>query len=252
MLTRRILQVVALLAVLATPFAAQADGSVHAMLRGHVLDPYATTLKLSPPKGAIAMVYRDGKAVSWLSQPGYVGLQTDAVYSVLVTKGKRVLFNQSFIARHGTTSIEWSSAGSDPNVSFTPAYAPMYPPAHYGAGGVVVNIGNDITAGGYPQPAGYAGHGVHGHYGHRAHHQREAELSPPSVAPNGKKLSAKQFDRLRAHMSRMPTDKLRNNVLRPWTMRRVFSQAQSTSLLATYRTVNARNKATALLSPRTY
>jgi len=234
-MTRWFLQVVAALVVLATPFAAQAEGPVHTLLRGHVIDPYAPMLRVVPPHGTTVMVSRNGKAAGWFSQPGVMHVAPNRTYTLTAIKGKYMIFNQSVVARHGTTEVVWSHGNKGPTISFqpTPVYAPVAAvvPAYPGGYGAMI------------APASY-------HHAPSAH-VPDTRAQGPLPAPKGKSLTARQLDRLADHMARMPTDSIRLSVLRPWMLRSVFTQAQSDALLATFRSDHAHRRAAAMLRSRT-
>ncbi len=108
----------ALLSVSATATA----GPVNRALTGGILDPYATTLRVVPPRGGMVMVHQNGKAVGWFMQAGIVNVTPNQIYGLTATRGTHVLFNASIVAREGYTQAIW---GEDDAPQLT--YQPMFP-----------------------------------------------------------------------------------------------------------------------------
>ncbi len=120
--TKLFLQMAIVLAALAVPAVASANpSSIHDALRGTAFDPYASTIRIVPPKGGAVLVYRHGKAVGWYLQPGIATVRPGAVYGVLATKGTRMVFNGGVLIRPGATEMVWNG-GDLPQVAYLPAY----------------------------------------------------------------------------------------------------------------------------------
>jgi len=142
--TKLFLQMAIVLAALAIPAVASADpGTIHDALRGTAFDPYATTMRIVPPKGGAVLVYRRGKAVGWWLQPGITTVRPGQVYGVLATKGTRMIFNGGVLVRPGTTSLVWDG-GDLPQVAYMPAYhhRPHYVAVHGHRGSSHHVVGN--------------------------------------------------------------------------------------------------------------
>ncbi|MCA9623189.1 MAG: hypothetical protein KC731_29420, partial [Myxococcales bacterium] len=112
----------------AAPTTTTTTGAVHAALQGPTIDPYgpvlATSLRIQPPKGALVMVYRDGKPIGMYSQAAFLPAQDDAVYGVVAFRGQTVLFKGNVVARPGVTELLWG-AGRTPTILFHPAPRPV-------------------------------------------------------------------------------------------------------------------------------
>lgn len=239
MTTRRFLQVFAVLAALMTPFAAAAHGNaqpqvspIQALLMGgQPLDPYATTLDIAPPADTTVMITKDGKAVSWLSRPGTIAMKRNATYGITAIRGgKSMIFSQMIVARPGKHTLSWNDGVA--SLSFVPFVVYATPTA---GADVHVHV-----------------HGADKPVARRARAERDESAAPAQVSRDGADtLSESRFERVQRHMAMLPTDELRLNVLRPWTMRAVFSDAQARDLKATFVSRQARRQAASMLRGRT-
>jgi len=140
-----LLQLLVAMALLAGSAGAFAQtGPVHASLRGTVLDPQATTVRVVPPRGAHVMLYRNGKVVGWWMHTGMANVTPGRTYGIIATRGTRVLFNAGLVARRGLTDIVWKSGSDVPHIAYHPVrQRPAYvgvshsPHGHHGSSGPV-------------------------------------------------------------------------------------------------------------------
>jgi hypothetical protein len=228
---RRTLLLLVAAAALAWPAAAAAQaGPVHRALTGGVVDPGATALYIAPPRQGMVIVYRDGEAVGWFVNPGYLTVAPNGVYGIVATRNSSLLFNAQFLLRPGLTRVEWAD-GNVPSVLFHPAYPPMVqrpgassarPPAAPAARPPARPQAQPPRAGAVPRSV--------------------AQPSAPQAA-----APSSGFAELLRQIDAVDDDHDRYRTLREGVRGQSLSSAQKSEILGRFRSASMRQKASALL-----
>lgn len=123
--TKLFSQLAVALGLLTTPSLAVAEtGAVHNFLRGPIINPVASTLRIVPPQGGQVMLHRAGKAARWFVQPGLVQVEPGATYELTAVRNNAVVFNSGIVARAGVLDVAWSNDSDTPSVKYhAPAVA---------------------------------------------------------------------------------------------------------------------------------
>jgi hypothetical protein len=219
MTTRRLWQLALTTALALTPMLLAADalaqsGPVNQFLTGGTIDPMATTLKVVPPEGGMVMVHRDGKAVAWLMQAGYVRLKPNREYGIVATRGTSMLFNGGLYARPGLTQFRWTSSDT-PEVSYQPAV--IYGRPHHKPAARTHRAKTKTVA----PPKRRAERATT----HAAPRKPAAAAKPAKVRP-----SAATFARIIAKLEGLESDRARVAAIEGYAQRYTFTHAQAKRL----------------------
>ncbi len=234
--TKLFLQMAIVLAALAVPAAASAQsGAVHDALRGTAFDPYASTIRVVPPRGGAVMVYRRGKLTGWWLQPGIATVRPGHVYGVLATRGTRMVFNAGILIRPGATELVWSD-GDLPRIAYVPAY---HHRSHYVAARRGPGYGHQIAT---------------QHHGTSPRHDSARKVRRVKVSvkkPYSSVIDAAHYRKLLQRLVRSPHDTKRFAVLKKVAKRYRFKQAQTSQIVRKFETRRYRRSAAKLLETST-
>ena len=217
------------LAALAVPATALADGPVHRALTGGVIDPGATSLYIAPPKRGMVIVYRDGDAVGWFVNPGYLPVDANGVYGVVATRGSSMLFNARFRLRPGLTRLEWSD-GNTPQVLYHPAYPAARHRHARPSQARPSHAGPSPSQGATP-----------------ARETPKPKATAGSQKASGSGISSKRFAKLIERIEASDDDHDRYRALRADTSARSLSASQRRQVLGYFRSESMRDKALAVM-----
>ena len=226
---RRTLLLLVASAALAWPAVAMAEaGPVHRALTGGVVDPGASALYIAPPSQGMVIVYRDGEAVGWFVNPGYLTVAPNGIYGIVATRGTSMLFNAQFRLRPGLTRVEWAD-GSSPTVLYQPAYPQARRPAQAEARPAARPPRKPAASQASGTPARPA-----------------ARAQTPS---QGAAVSSQRFAGLLQRLDAAGNEHDRYRALRAEAAGLRFSKSQERQILARFRSEAMRKKAAALVTP---
>lgn len=197
----------ALCATVLTTSATTFAGPVNRALTGGVIDPYATTLRVVPPKGGMVMVHQNGSAVAWFMQAGVINLKPNQIYGLTATRGTSMLFNASVVVRPGYTQAVWAKDNA-PQLSYQPS-----------------------LVGGYGRPV------------HRPATTRRPSAATPPEPSQPARLPASRHRALMGELKGLSTDRQRWNVMKSYNKRYALTVSQKRAIAGTFASASYKSAA---------